>query len=326
LTRRASPVAGRTFPWEGLDEERRGALLLYGAIGFVLVFAAVLIGWGYYKDKIAPRHEAVLTVGNRNFDVRFIERRFKTNYLQGQFRTATSIQDAVVKTVQAIELEEMTRIVGREAGVYPSDDDIDNEIRSRLNLPEGVERNTFAAAYRQEVLRIGLPVNEYREVVASQIISTRLEAQYKDSIPDQLEQVDAQIIKVADEAKAKEAKARLDAGDKFNVTAASFSTDASKSSGGELGWIAKAELAPKAAEALFTIPIGQISDPILDRDGWYIVLARGREVRDVDAGHKQTIAQKTFDNSVQDARVRVGSKNRLTEEQILNIAQNVLGK
>ena len=69
------------------------------------------------------------------------------------------------------------------------------------------------------------------------------------------------------------------------------------------------------------MPIGQISNPILDRDGWYIVLARGKEVRDVDDNHKHTIAQKTFDNAIQDARAQVGSTNRLTEDQIVRSAE-----
>ena len=324
MTRRASPVAGRSFPWGAVDEERRGALLLYGLIAIVVVFAAVLIGYGYYKDKIAPRHETVLTVGGRKFDVSFLERRVRANLKLGILRGTNTLQQAVVSSLQGIEIEEISRRLGKEAGLYPNDNDIDNEIRNQLGLVDGVDRNTFAAAYRQHMLRIGLPVNEYREIVAAKIVQDRLAKKYAEAIPADLEQVDAQIIKTADEKTAKDAKIQLDSGQKFNVTALAFSTDPSKNSGGELGWIAKAEMvAPKVADALFTLPVGQVSEPIQDRDGWYVVLARGREVRPVEEGHKATIAQKTFDGAVQDARTRLNSTNRLTEEQILDIGRHV---
>jgi parvulin-like peptidyl-prolyl isomerase len=244
----------------------------------------------------------------------------KAGLLQGN----STLEQAVTTSLQGIELEEMTRVLGRAQGIYPTDAEIDNQIRTQLGLPDGIDRNTFAAAYRQELLQIGLPVSEYREIIAAQVISTKLQQQYQDAVPDQIEQVDAQIIKTADEATAKEAKAKLDAGDKFNVTASGYSTDDSKTSGGELGWVAKAELSPKEGDALFSLPIGQISDPIMDRDGWYIVLARDKQVRDVDADHKHTIAQKTFDNAIQDARAKVGSTNRLTEDQIVQVGRDVL--
>jgi parvulin-like peptidyl-prolyl isomerase len=307
-----------------MDEDRRGAVLLYGLIGLVVVFAAALIGYGYYKDKIAPKHETVLTVANRSFDLRFLERRVSANLKAGLLQGNSTLEQAVTTSLQGIELEEMTRVLGRAQGIYPTDAEIDNQIRTQLGLPDGIDRNTFAAAYRQELLQIGLPVSEYREIIAAQVISTKLQQQYQDAVPDQIEQVDAQIIKTADEATAKEAKAKLDAGDKFNVTASGYSTDDSKTSGGELGWVAKAELSPKEGDALFSLPIGQISDPIMDRDGWYIVLARDKQVRDVDADHKHTIAQKTFDNAIQDARAKVGSTNRLTEDQIVQVGRDVL--
>jgi parvulin-like peptidyl-prolyl isomerase len=320
-----SPVEGRSLPWQGLDEERRGALLLYGLIGFVVVFGAILVGYAYYKDKIAPNHETVLNVGGRKFDLSFLERRVRSNLNLGLLQGSSSLQQAVVTTLQGIEIEELARRVGADEGVAPTDAEIDNKIREIMGLPDGIDRNTFAAAYRQQVLRVGLPVNEYREIVAAQIIQQRLVQKYTDAVPDELEQVDAQIIKTADETKAKEAKSQLDAGQKFNVTAATYSIDSSKDAGGELGWIAKVELvAPKAADALFTLPVGQISDPIQDVDGWYIVLDRGKEVRPVDADHKSTIAQKTFNGAIQDARDQYQSTNRLTQDQILTIGRDVL--
>jgi parvulin-like peptidyl-prolyl isomerase len=323
LTRRASPVAGRSLPWEGLDEERRNALLLYGLIAFVVVFAGILIGWGYYKDKIAPKHVTVLTVGTRKFDYKFLERRVVANFKLGEAQPSSTLQDVVVATLQQIEIEELTRQAAKDQSITVTNDDIDNEIRSRIGLPSGIDRNTFAALYRQEVIKSGLPVSEYREIVSAQLIQTQLQKKFEDAVPDELEQVDAQFIKTKDEAAIKKAKQDLDGGAKFNLTALAYSIDDSKQSGGEVGWIARAEMPPKAAEALFTLPLNQASDPIQERDGWYIVLAQGREVQPVTPEHKQVIGVKTFDSVIQETRVRITSTNRLTEDQILSIGAHL---
>jgi PPIC-type peptidyl-prolyl cis-trans isomerase-like protein len=333
LTRRASPLAGRSFPWEGIDEDRRGAILLYGLIALVVIFAAALIGWGYYKDKIAPKHATVLTVGSRKFDLSFLERRVRLNLNTGKAPPNATLQDLVVATLQAIEVEEETRVAGKEAGVSPSDADIDNGIRAKLGLPDGVARDIFAAKYREDVLQcttpsscFGLPVSEYREIIAAQIVEQRLESQYKASLPDELEQVDASIIRTADEATAKQAKQRLDGGQTFDLTAAALSTDPSKNSGGKLGWIAKAELPPKAADTLFSLPFGQASDPIQDLDGWYIVLAAAKEVRSVTPDHKTAIAKDMFNITVNDTRTRIGTTNHLTQDQVAEIGRHILGQ
>jgi parvulin-like peptidyl-prolyl isomerase len=324
LTRRASSVTGRAFPWEGLDQERRNALLLYGAIGVVLVIAAALVAWGYYKDKIAPRHETVLTVGSRNFDVAFVERRVRANARIGNLGANSTLQDIVLNALKAIELEEVLRQTAKLQGMTVTDADIDNEIRVRLGLPSGVARNVFAAGYRSEVLRTGLPVKEYREIIAAQIIQERLTTQFQDAAPNQAEQVDAQIIKTKDEATIKDAKQRLDRGDKFNLTAASLSIDSSKDQGGELGWVTQAELTPKAGETLFSLPVGQVSDPVQDYNGWYIVLARDKQTRDVDGAQKQRIAAQTLDNTLQQTRVKVGSTSKITDRQVLDIGTKAL--
>lgn len=324
MTRRASPVAGRSLPWQGLDEDRRNALLLYGLIGAVVIFALALIGWGYYQDRIAPSHDTVLEVGERKFDLAFVQRRIEADIRAQGTPQANTLQDLVVATIQRIELEEITREAAREMGMTVTEAEIDAEIRQRLGLPEDVSREAFAAAYRREVLRVGLPVKEYREIMAAQIIQLRLDKQYKEAIPSEAEQVDAQFLRVSAESKAQEAKQRVDNGERFGLITVEMSIDKSRETGGQIGWVTREEIEPNIAEALFTLLVGQVSDPIQDRGGWYLVMARGREVREIDDAQKQRISNKSFDNLVRDTRDRVGSSTDITEEQILRIGRNVL--
>lgn len=324
MTRRASPAAAR-FPWQGLDEDRRNALLLYALIGAVVVFAVALIGYGYYRDRIAPNHETVLTVGNRKFDLAFLQRRAEAEIKLNRVAPSSTLQNLVVNTLQTIELEELTRQAAKAQGVVVTGEDIDSYIRSRLGLALEAPRDRFAAAYRADVLQSGLPVRDYREMLAAEVIQDRLLEKLASTVPAAELQVDAQIIRTSAESRAQEAKQKIDSGQGFNVTAATYSIAASKDSGGELGWITRSEVPAKVGDALFTSPIGQVSDPIQDSDGWYLVLARGREEQEIDKNHKARIASVLYGTLLNDTRTALGSSNRLTEDQIVRIGRKLLG-
>lgn len=327
MSRRATPVQGRSFPWQDLDDERRNALLLYGLIGAVVVFALGIIAWGYYQDRIAPNNDTVLTVGDRDFSLAYLERRIEADLRGNRSPQAKSIQELVVKTMQQIEIEELTRQAGAKMGVNPTEDDIDTEIKTgRLNLPADVGRNLFAARYRELVLTVGLPVAEFREIIAAQIVTERLQEQYKAPVPAEGEQVDAQVIVTATETSIREAKAKLDGGQAFNVTALDFSIDGeSKEAGGEVGWVSRGELETKVADVLFSQPLGQVSEPFQATGGWYIVLARAKETRAIDAVQKQRIGERSFSTLIETTRSEAGSSSKLNTDQISRIGNRVFG-
>jgi parvulin-like peptidyl-prolyl isomerase len=235
------------------------------------------------------------------------------------------VQDVVIRALQNIELEEMTRRTAEAEGIAFSEAEIDAYIQDELGLKEDTPRDIFAASYRRDVLRSGLPLNEYREMKEARLAQERLIERYRAGLPASAEQADAQMIRTADEAAARAAKARIDAGEGFNVIAATASIDASKSSGGELGWVTRDQVPDKIAEALFTLPVGQVSDAIQDDNGWYIVLARGREVRDIDDQQKGRIAAALFGEKLDETRDSVGSTSRLSEDQIARIGRNLVG-
>lgn len=93
----------------------------------------------------------------------------------------------------------------------------------------------------------------------------------KDSFGE-AEQVKASHILVEDENKAKEIKAKLDAGEDFAELAKEFSTDEStKESGGELGFFSKGTMVAEFDAAAFTLAVDQISDPVKSEYGYHII-------------------------------------------------------
>lgn len=78
------------------------------------------------------------------------------------------------------------------------------------------------------------------------------------------------------EANAAALVAQLRGGAAFGIIAQQFSQAVSAASGGDLGWISSAELPEPVGPALETLAVNQISDPIVTREGIYILQVRDR--------------------------------------------------
>ena len=71
--------------------------------------------------------------------------------------------------------------------------------------------------------------------------------------------------------RAKEASDLLKGGAKFETVVKDFSDGGTKSKGGDLGVVAKGELAADIDKAVFSLPVGAVSDPIQTKFGWHLV-------------------------------------------------------
>lgn len=71
--------------------------------------------------------------------------------------------------------------------------------------------------------------------------------------------------------KAKQASDLLKGGAKFETVVRDFSDGATKAKGGDLGFVARGELAADIDKAVFSLPVGAASDPIQTKFGWHLV-------------------------------------------------------
>ncbi|UII56880.1 peptidylprolyl isomerase [Cytobacillus spongiae] len=85
-------------------------------------------------------------------------------------------------------------------------------------------------------------------------------------------QIKARHILVEDEETAKEIKAKLDKGDKFEDLAKEFSQDpGSAANGGDLGWFGAGQMVPEFEEAAYALEVNGISDPVKSEHGYHII-------------------------------------------------------
>lgn len=86
------------------------------------------------------------------------------------------------------------------------------------------------------------------------------------------EEIKVSHILVATEAEAKNIKARLNKGEKFDKLAKTLSKDeGTKASGGDIGYITGGQLVPEFEEKAFSMKVGEISTPVKTTFGWHII-------------------------------------------------------
>jgi peptidyl-prolyl cis-trans isomerase SurA len=71
--------------------------------------------------------------------------------------------------------------------------------------------------------------------------------------------------------RAKEASDLIKGGAKFEAVVKDYSDGATKSRGGDLGIVTKGELTEEIDKAVFSLPVGSVSDPIGTKFGWHLV-------------------------------------------------------
>jgi len=144
-----------------------------------------------------------------------------------------------------------------------------------------------------------------REAVAEAVVGEQTTATY----------VNARHILVETEEQAQDIKAALDAGASFADLARASSTDqGSGANGGELDWGPASQYVDEFRDAVLSLPIGEISDPVESQFGFHIIQVRAREERELTETEQEQQAQRLFTEWVE--------QERDAQEENIDIAGN----
>ncbi|MDQ2655541.1 MAG: peptidylprolyl isomerase [Chloroflexota bacterium] len=135
-----------------------------------------------------------------------------------------------------------------------------------------------------------------RLIAAPELAQQRVREVVSAEVGQGAPQVHAAHILAATQQAADEARARIAAGEDFGDVAREVSTDTGTApNGGDLGWFTHDEMVPAFADAAFSLPVGEVSQPIASEFGWHLI-----KVMENDPDHPLTNAQIT---RLQDAAV-----------------------
>ena len=166
-------------------------------------------------------------------------------------------------------------------------------------IPEAVLAQGIADLERDLEAASGLSLNEYREIVRSRLLREKVSAAIgEEKVTGTEEQVHARHILVAvaapdsgssagaegatdthgpysdaeARALANELRSRILAGEDFAAVARAYSYDTgSAANGGDLGWFGKGRMVVAFEEAAFSLPIGQVSEPVRTDFGYHLI-------------------------------------------------------
>ncbi len=164
----------------------------------------------------------------------------------------------------------------------------------------------YQADYQATIDRfktMGISEQDYRAFIEAELYREKLLAALTADLKPEEEQVWARHILVADEATAQTVRERLLKGEDFGRLAAEISTDpGTKDKGGLLDWFGKGVMVKEFEEAAFSLPIGEISEPVKTTYGYHIIQVLARQTRPLTADELQTKRENAFNEWLQTQR------------------------
>ncbi len=291
--------------------------------GVVITAVLALLVFAYWDNYIRPSREVAVRAGNRSYDTTYLARRVRArlNEPAGLLLQTQQIATLPPQIADEVISEEVALQKAGELGVSVSGMDIDTEIAAKLRAVTAVDEQgqltyspAFEAVVKANLQQSGLTLAQYRRGIHGQVLQREIRKKFEAEIPDTLPAAKTRLIAVADEAKAKEIKQRLDAGGDFAQIAATESSDTTRTTSGLKDWTPKGGFAKELDGAIFTLPTGQISDPISAAGKWWIVKVEERsENREVTAEQKTALAGQKYGEWLEESRKALNAKNYLLD-------------
>ncbi|MBI4504114.1 MAG: peptidylprolyl isomerase, partial [Chloroflexi bacterium] len=165
--------------------------------------------------------------------------------------------------------------------------------------PTRAERSDRARAQEQSLLALlktMSPEEFERLVVIPTAYQLTLDRVLRDAVPGTAEQVHARHILQDREDEARQVRERLVAGEDFAALAKELSKDTTTADkGGDLDWQPREAFVKEFADAVFSHPLDEISQPVKSAFGYHVFQVLGREVRPLSADTRKGLQNIALD-------------------------------
>ena len=265
------------------EKSKQRAIMLAGIIAMLFIFA--IPAYGYWSNFVAPPRSVVLQIDDKNYTLGYI-----TKYIKGLHELGVKPDLSVepFRVMQMLEENELIRIGSAKRGLNINVEDLDKEIRSRIigrspqlaNVPEDQLDREFEEHYRQYLDASNLSESEHRELTNTSLLRDKLKEVLGEEVPSVGEQVNVSWIVVSadDPQKINDVDQLIRNGEDFGFLAEEYSLDRDSAvKAGEIGWLPQGSY-PHLDEVLFSLDIGEISEPISFSDITYFIRINNKDM------------------------------------------------
>ena len=191
--------------------------------------------------------------------------------------------DAVVATVngQAITLGHLIVLRANLPAQYQNlpDDVLYKGILNQLIQQSALSQSAEGKITKRDTLAMENDRRGYLSGVALQgvadgaVTDEALQKAYDAKFAGAVEtkEYNAAHILVKTEEEAKTIKAEIDGGADFGDMAKQHSTDGAAANGGDLGWFSQGMMVKPFEDAVLTMEVGKVSDPVETQFGWHVI-------------------------------------------------------
>lgn len=183
------------------------------------------------------------------------------------------------QTLDGLISEKIIELEVKKENIEVTKDEIDNEysaMEEEQGGPDVFAQTLSSHNITKDDMTKNIELNlSLEKLLIPEITITdkEIEAFYNENIDmfSTEEQIDASHILVDTKELASEISDKLKAGESFEELALEYSTDDTKEMGGNLGLFGKGEMVESFEDVAFSLPIGEISEPVKSDFGYHII-------------------------------------------------------
>lgn len=200
-----------------------------------------------------------------------------------------------------------TEALTQSESITPTATPADTPTPAPTPTPNIISGATLTTGYQNWITTLannaGLDEATYREYIRLALLQDKLRETLGEDVPREEEQAHARHILVETEEEAQAVVERLNEGEEFADLAAEVSTDSgSAAQGGDLGWVPQGSFVAPVDEAVFSLPIGEVSEPIESTFGWHVIEVLEREERELSPGDYAQRQRQAYTTWLNEAR------------------------
>ena len=272
------------------DEPKREWKTTFLIATVVLAIILIIVGVSYYMIYVAPFHRTVIAVDNISINM-------------GYFIKRTKQADSDPLTMLGVLTNEMViKAAAPKCGIEATPEEIDLVLRGTASSGnETITESEFQEWYRQLLNETGFTDAEYRDYIATNILTSRLQDQLAQEMPTSAEQVHLHSILLSSYDDAEKVRARLEDGEDFADLAREVSLDTKyKEAGGDVGWIPRGVIYTGFDDTVFGLDIGVVSEPLIyvnpdptsesEQEFYYLFMVSEKSAsREISADHLEIL-------------------------------------